>query len=319
MFFHLLYIHLFRPFLKYTSSTSPLPSHVSPRKLCTQAACVVSKLLRIYKKTHGLRYICNIAVYIAHSACTIHLLNLPDKTAKRDIVHGVKHLEEISEGWLCARRTLGILNILVRRWKIELPEQAAVVLARAESKYGPYTDYDSSRSARAGSTPSESVPTTMSPPLSSIVRPAATQPGYFTNVSYVMPGTLGLASSALPPRSAHELQNTFYPPQQSYSAQPHGTKRHLDSTASTTSSTDPNAFDTESKMSPTDFAGLDQSLVEESRDWWLKDQNQLARGFENWSEFHMDLDNGNGTNGNVLNSNGTDFRIDHNVNGWFEL
>jgi hypothetical protein len=43
MFFQLLYIHLFRPFLKYNQATSPLPAHVSPRKLCTQAAAMISK------------------------------------------------------------------------------------------------------------------------------------------------------------------------------------------------------------------------------------------------------------------------------------
>jgi hypothetical protein len=313
MFFQLLFIHLFRPFLKYTSSTSPLPSHVSPRKLCTQAACVISKLLRLYKRTHGLRQICNVAVYITHSACTIHLLNLPDKTAKRDIVHGVKHLEEISEGWLCARRTLGILNILVRRWKIDLPEQAEAVLTRAESKYGPYTDLDPSRSTRGGSTSSETVVATMSPPLSTVFRPAATHSEYFSNVSFVMPGTLGLTSSALPPNSAHELQHTFHPPHQPSSVQSHGTKRHLDSTASTSSSVDAGI---ENKMSPTAMAGLDRSLVEESQDWWLKDQSQLALGFDNWSGMHMDHDS---TNGNMANGNGVNYGLDQNTNGWYDL
>ncbi len=129
MFFQLLFIHLFRPFLKYTQQTSPLPQNVSPRKLCTQAAGMISKLMRLYKRSHGLRQICNITVYIVHSACTIHLLNLPEKNARRDIVHGVKHLEEIAEGWLCARRTLGILSVLARKWNVELPEEAATVRA----------------------------------------------------------------------------------------------------------------------------------------------------------------------------------------------
>ena len=142
MFFHLLFIHLFRPFLKYNPTTSPLPSHVSPRKLCTQAAGSISKLMRLYKRTYGLRQICNIAVYIVHSACTIHLLQLPEKTAKRDIIHGVKHLEEIAEDWLCARRTLSILSVLGRKWKIELPEEAAVVFARTDAKYGYFSTAD---------------------------------------------------------------------------------------------------------------------------------------------------------------------------------
>src|ERR1700712_2850318 len=136
MFFQLLYIHLFRPFLRYSQETSPLPANVSPRRLCSQAAQAISKLLRLYKRSHGLRQICNIAVYILHTACTIHLLNLPDKNAKRDIIHGIKHLEEMAEGWLCARRTLGILSVLSRKWNVELPSDASEVLSRTDAKYG---------------------------------------------------------------------------------------------------------------------------------------------------------------------------------------
>jgi hypothetical protein len=136
MFFQLLYIHLFRPFLKYTQATSPLPGHVSPRKLCTQAAGMISKLMRLYKRSHGLRQIVNFAIYVVHSACTIHLLNLPDKTAKRDIIHGVKHLEEMAEGWLVARRTLSVLSMQARKWKVDLPEEAAAVLAKTDAKFG---------------------------------------------------------------------------------------------------------------------------------------------------------------------------------------
>lgn len=62
MFFQLLYIHLFRPFLKYSQQTSPLPPNVSPRRLCTQAAAMISKLMRLYRRSHGLRQICNVAV-----------------------------------------------------------------------------------------------------------------------------------------------------------------------------------------------------------------------------------------------------------------
>ncbi|KAH0600551.1 hypothetical protein MHUMG1_01549 [Metarhizium humberi] len=142
MFFHLQYIHLFRPFLKYTPSASPLPAHVSPRRICTANAGAISKLMRLYKKMYGLRQICNIAVYMVHSACIIHLLNLPEKTARRDIIHGVKHLEEIADDWLCARRTLSILSVLARKWGCELPEDAAFVLKRADEKYGYYSTSD---------------------------------------------------------------------------------------------------------------------------------------------------------------------------------
>ncbi|KAK2060990.1 fungal-specific transcription factor domain-containing protein [Colletotrichum caudatum] len=142
MFFHLQYIHLFRPFLKYAPAASPLPSHVSPRRICTANAGAISKLMRLYKKTWNLRQICNIAVYMVHSACTIHMLNLPEKTAKRDIIHGVKHLEEIAEDWLCARRTLSIISVLARKWNVELPEEASAVLQRTDDKYGTFSTSD---------------------------------------------------------------------------------------------------------------------------------------------------------------------------------
>ncbi|KAK8090875.1 hypothetical protein PG994_000380 [Apiospora phragmitis] len=139
MFFHLQYIHLFRPFLKYAPNASPLPPHVSPRRICTANAGAISKLMRLYKKLYNLRQICNIAVYMLHSACTIHLLNLPEKTAKRDITHGIKHLEEIAEDWLCGRRTLNILSVLVRKWNVELPEEAAHSLQRADERWGTFS------------------------------------------------------------------------------------------------------------------------------------------------------------------------------------
>ena len=142
MFYHLQYIHLFRPFLKYAPATSPLPAHVSPRRICTANAGAISKLMRLYKKTYNLRQICNIAVYMVHSACTIHMLNLPEKTAKRDIIHGVRHLEEIAEDWPCSRRTLCIISVLARKWGVDLPEEAAAVLQRTDEKYGSFSTSD---------------------------------------------------------------------------------------------------------------------------------------------------------------------------------
>ncbi|KAL8372017.1 hypothetical protein RB595_001701 [Gaeumannomyces hyphopodioides] len=142
MFFHLQYIHLFRPFLRYAPANSPLPSHVSPRRICTANAGAISKLMRLYKKTYNLRQICNIAVYMVHSACTIHLLNLPEKTARRDVIHGVKQLEEIAEDWPCARRTLSILSVLSRKWGVEMPEEASIVLRRTDEMYGGFSTAD---------------------------------------------------------------------------------------------------------------------------------------------------------------------------------
>jgi hypothetical protein len=257
MFFQLLYIHLFRPFLKYSQATSPLPPNVSPRRLCTQAAQAISKLLRLYKRSHGLRQICNIAVYIAHSACTIHLLNLPDKNAKRDITHGVKHLEEIAESWLCARRTLAILSVLARQWKVELPEEAAAVLARTNTKFAAY-NYDIQSRVPRSST---------SPPIAPAKHPMQPSPNFFIQPVIGSGAAADLnmmaSPSALPPQNASELS-------------------HYVSQAGRRTSAET------ADASPSAIFGDESVFRSDSSDWWMNDQRQLAFGFEQWPAEPMD-------------------------------
>ncbi|KAF2009922.1 hypothetical protein BU24DRAFT_436817 [Aaosphaeria arxii CBS 175.79] len=287
MFFQLLFIHLFRPFLKYNPNNSPLPSHVSPRKLCTQAAQMISKLLRLYKRSHGLRQICNIAVYIAHSACTIHLLNLPEKNAKRDIIHGVKHLEEIAESWLCARRTLGILSVLAKNWKVELPEEAATVLARTDAKFGPYGEVLSPRSSTTAQdvgTPAvhqqqqqQQQPET-SPALQPYSIPLATTTSTTTFFEKHGQPMQSLTSEAL--RHASEARS-LPPNDASAFAYPRGQRDINPSTPASTAGIDNSVNSTHNSPSQL-FGGVEQ-LVREGQDWWLRDQSQLAVGFDNWN------------------------------------
>ncbi|KAF2395695.1 hypothetical protein EJ06DRAFT_571259 [Trichodelitschia bisporula] len=244
MFFQLLYIHLFRPFLKYTQSTSPLPQNVSPRRLCTQAAAMISKLLRLYKRSHGLRQICNIAVYIVHSACTIHLLNLPDKNARRDITHGVKELEEIAESWLCARRTLAIISILSRKWKVDLPEEAATVLTRTDAKFGVWGIDFRSRT----NTPSHKAESTSPQPSPNQTAPLAAK-----SFTTVLPDMI--------PRTEPPNLYTASMPQISAAPAP-----------------DPNR----PEGSPSALFGPLDNMVRDNNDWWFRDQSQLAMGFDQW-------------------------------------
>jgi hypothetical protein len=290
MFFQLLYIHLFRPFLKYNQQNSPLPPNVSPRRLCTQAAGMISKLMRLYKRSHGLRQICNIAVYILHTACTIHLLNLPDKNARRDITHGVKHLEEIAEGWLCARRTLGILNVLKKKWKCEIPEEAEQVLKRAVEKWG--LDGSGSVGGRSPSTKQESMsPSLMSPAHAMFPPPGSAIPGFnqalqntVTSTSIPHTGSTSahhhahsrdhIAYGSLPPQSVADMQaRLLQTPASTHTPQQQNTpvsRTSIDSNM-TPSGQSPSAL----------FGGVDQ-LLRDSQDWWLRDQSQLAMGFEQW-------------------------------------
>lgn len=311
MFFQLLFIHLFRPFLKYTQATSPLPQTVSPRKLCTQAAAMISKLMRLYKRSHGLRQICNIAVYIVHSACTIHMLNLPDKNARRDIVHGVKHLEEIAEGWLCARRTLGILSVLARKWSVELPEEAAAVLTRTDAKFGRYSAEIPSpsnaqrRESQATMNPSQfaahaawqnpaTIPTASGYFNHAPVPTAATafnsggaaQPTGTTN-GVRKPSTS--SDYALPPQDANGLRAQQYP---SATTTPAGASAQSRQRSR-------ESIGAKSGGSPSDMFGGVEQLIRDSQDWVYRDQAQFAMGFENWGGLGVDVDPSTWTNGGL--------------------
>jgi len=311
MFFQLLYIHLFRPFLKYTATTSPLPAQVSPRKLCTQAATMISKLLRLYRRSHGLRQICNIAVYIAHSACTIHLLNLPDKGARRDITHGVKHLEEIAECWLCARRTLGILHVLAGKWKVELPEEAALVLERCEAKFGPYHDVPTPKTPSMQQVPEEEMQST-SPANAEGASPTqpydhhhALQHDTTTTSTTISPtyqaytnaianshnnnnNTNGGSSNTTFPPPLRKPSDTNPPPPSSAAEFTTSWRRRIPSAATSPGQQTVRAGSSNSTTttttgaSPSDLFGGVDALIRDSHDWWLRDQNSLALGFGNW-------------------------------------
>ncbi len=304
MFFHLLYIHLFRPFLKYNPNNSPLPAHVSPRKLCTQAAAMIAKLLRLYKRSHGLRQICNICVYIAHSACTIHLLNLPEKNAKRDIIHGVKHLEEIAESWLCARRALAILSTLARRWKVELPEEAVAVFSRTEAKFGSWSEIgspkasspepvpafrDSPKSPANMASPSLQVynanPNIMQMTTPPIINKTETASGNLNNTDFSNGTSMNMYPTPLdanvlaPPIKQHwnhlSTQSTPLKPLTPSSTQ---TRRSID--GQNTSNNSPSQLSLPG-------ATTDQ-VIREGQDWIWQDQTQLASGFGNWNPQSID-------------------------------
>ena len=328
MFFQLLYIHLFRPFLKYNQNTTPLPANVSPRKICTQAAAMISKLFRLYKRSHGLRQICNIAVYIAHSACTIHLLNIPDKIARRDIVHGVKHLEEIAEGWLCARRALGILSVLAKKWNVVLPEEAAAVLDRSEQKFGPFRDVATPKSTNASLPgPTQQFSNlTSSPPAVYSVPISTTSPNFFTNINSMPVTTTNpnaayfATSSARPSRRLSD--NHSLPPhtaadfalpraqRQQFVSQSAGNTPPASAVAQSRNSLDSNNT---TGASPSEFWNGADQITKDGQDWWIRDQSQLASnwnsGFENWNLADADMSwlntnngNGSGTGGAVMSS-----------------
>ncbi|PYH96308.1 nitrogen assimilation transcription factor nirA, partial [Aspergillus ellipticus CBS 707.79] len=272
MFYQLLLIHLYRPFLKYTKNNSPLPQHVSPRKLCTQAASAISKLLRMYKRTYGFKQICNVAVYMAHTALTVHLLNLPEKNAQRDVIHGLRHLEEMGESWLCARRTLRILEISANKWHVELPREATNTFEQTHAKWGSWGSWDQALSP---------APSTDSPPAT-IVHHTAPTPN---NGNYPQPRSLNAQlahqGARLPEptylRPVNNAYNNFQPvplaQHDIWYGPNEGQIRALSSGQT--------APVTTASLPITGFDGP-ESLVEESQDWWSRESSALHFGMDEW-------------------------------------
>jgi hypothetical protein len=295
MFHQTLYIHLFRPFLKFSAATTSTLSHLDPRKACLGAATTMSKYLRFYKRRYGLRQICNVAGYFIHSACTIHLLNLGQKTAKRDIVQGLKSLEEIGEFWLVAKRALIIVGILVKRWRIELPEEAEGVLRRCwveGRRFGLGAEVERVLGRKLERTKKRSPNPAMSPASAS----ASSPPPSMINIYNTSSTSAGSPSASSP---AHPQQTQFQPyfPQQQQQQAPQTTTA---ATAVPTSASSPSSFlsppqQQQQQQQQPFFAPLQQpymtfnapspssasaSTPENaegfSQDWWYRDQTELA-------------------------------------------
>ena len=190
-------------------------------------------------------------------------------------MHGVKHLEEISAGWICASRTLGILSQLAKKWQVELPDEAAAVLARTDRKNGtfsrpsdPMVDVQQPvfRNITSAATATSQALKTQP---SSVHQPPAPQPRQSTDTAYALPpyDTKNLqaqnqpSTSVSPRNSGTEQTMVGQPiPKESYQKDP----------------------------SPSEmFGGVDQ-LIRETQDWIYRDSQQVATGFENWDDLSMD-------------------------------
>ena len=293
MFHQLLFIHLFRPFLKYKQTASPLPAHVSPRKFCTHAATTISKLLRIYKRTYGLRQIVNLAVYIAHTACTIHLLNLPEKNAGRDLIHGLKHLEEIAEGWPCARKTLRILSIVAQKWRIELPEEAGKLLERTDVKFAAFSPVDQMSPKQEASSANNHHHTAGIPPLGGVeqkMNHGQSSDGSYDGPSAIRSSRMDVqahSAMTLPPQSASEADSK---PRSQHYVLPQAQQEMWNRDRAA------RGVSVQNQTSPSVLFGGVDSLIEDSQEYWL--QRDTGNLFAIWNGSEQDGHVGNGLNGN---------------------
>jgi len=276
MFHQTLYIHLFRPFLKFSNQSNPgsTPlSHLDPRKACLAAATTISKYVRFYKRRYRLRQICNVAGYFIHTACTIHLLNLPQKTAMRDIVQGLKSLEEMGECWLVARRSLVVIEILVRRWRLDLPEEAEMILHRARREAKRFGLQEKTSFSSSSSTTSDA-PSPSNSSESDIVMPEGFSP-MGTTVRLRTVHEQGSNPTATPsPRPPPSVQSMARA--SSSQSQPQQQFTYTLGVSSIYAPPSPQGSVTSVGTPTSMLSAAFPGAQEAAHEWWLRDQGELG-------------------------------------------
>ncbi|KAF3904106.1 hypothetical protein AA313_de0200615 [Arthrobotrys entomopaga] len=255
-------------------------------------------------------------------------MNLPTKTAKRDIVQGIKCLEEIAEYWLCGKRALIILKVLSLKYSIELPMEAEAVLSRIDTSgemfgFSVKDLFGTSMSRKSESPPAQirRVPGTrpLAPgappgPATTLVgnigspagsvgthrSPALKPGGVMASVEYGSPFiNSGVSVTSSPPQMVPQttialaptvptssLFTPYFDPGSSPAPSSYG-RRSMEPTTSGTSPLPPptttapsnaNAFN---GNSPSTYPGFTQ-LEDQSQDWWMRDQSELAQDFGGW-------------------------------------
>ena len=192
-----------------------------------------------------------------------------------------------------------MLSMLTRRWKIEVPEEAAIVLARTDAKFGPLRPYSHSSPGAETTSPGSNRQT------SPAEQPAMKRdPGHYMAV-HGLPDVAAMSSPAsvpemrqsngpipLPPRVAAEFghaprQQRYVMPQEQQELWNQDRAARVGAMA-------------EAQPAPAVLFGGVDALVEESQDWWVRDQSVLAMGFNNWNGLESEAALlGNGANGTV--------------------
>ena len=185
-----------------------------------------------------------------------------------------------------------------RKWSIELPEEAEVVLARTEAKYGTYTGDVSSPSSEQNRAIGAAINSTMEVTQQSWQTPPASGPAQAAYAG-ASPTAMG---SAVRPQSSGPIYNPLltdadptrgqqYPHVLATPTQPQVQSRHKPSRSMQARpiGNSPGGM----------FGGVEQ-LLRDSSDWAYRDQAQLATGFGNWNT----LDAVDPSNNWVSESNG---------------
>lgn len=121
MYYHTLFIHLFRPFLNVDLTNSK----VSPRDICTSSANSVASLVSTYRQTYGFRRVPILTTHITLTSSIIHLLDLPNPSSARNLILVLTSLREMATAHAFASRCVQIIMALARQWNINLPAEVS--------------------------------------------------------------------------------------------------------------------------------------------------------------------------------------------------
>lgn len=129
MYYHSAVLLLFRPFLKVVL----MDSEISPRQKCTESARKISSLASTYNRIYGLRCSIVTLTHLICTACIIHLLDLPDISAARDLEQGIRDLKNLAVNHAIANRYLHTILGLSEQWHMRLPENVARAVEEIKS------------------------------------------------------------------------------------------------------------------------------------------------------------------------------------------
>lgn len=215
------------------------------------------------------------------------------------------------------------------RWKVDIPEEAAASFARTRARWGmsepPVSPVSNSNLVDLTTQmSSHAVPDLLARNVQKIAPAPQAQytrgsihqlsnglaGGMMPSPSSTVDTRRSSGGMSLPPQSAADLSRLSGRSKPSI----HLTKAQQDAwnahVAARLNTAPPKAVS--DANAATLFGGVD-SLVEESQDWWLRDQFQLAVGFENWMDPNMDWSGlGFDTNTTMPSSNGNGVQASYN-------
>lgn len=192
----------------------------------------------------------------------------------RDIVHGVRQLEEIGESWLCARKALAILSMVSRKWKTGLPTEVTNVFLQNDAKFSLYRhDQESVKLENPSPQPTPSAPQVSV--ANCVSHPADSSKNEYFNSDHPAvissmtgePAVAGGVMSFAPPMADPGRHPTH---EQYVISQDRQNQWNLEQVSQMPQS--------QRQTSPSTLFGGIESLVAESQGWWFRDPSF----FDNW-------------------------------------